>query len=208
MSCDVSTSPLCKNIFWLLEILSSTSTFQIWSSRYFCTTTYLKISLKILPSVWRCQQMHMIQLYAKTHWYSLKYLCESTSSSFCSSLVICTATLFYFALVTPNFFLLVVLPTKPLSPGEWTHWRILSACNETFFFLSKTEVLQSLHQQVSGFAQMILPSSPTSRETLIWSFWPLQELPRCAQHSVEHLECMGRFGMVFSLHCVPNPLTQ
>ena len=103
MSCDVPTSLLCKNIFWLLEILSSTSTFQIWSSRYFCTTTYLNILLKILPSVWRCQYMHIIQLYAKTHWCSLKYLSESTSSSFCSSLVICTATLFYFALVPMSF---------------------------------------------------------------------------------------------------------
>ena len=89
--------------------------------------------------------MHMIQLYAKTHWSSLKYLSESTSSSFCSSLVICTATLIYFALVPMSFFLLVVLPTKPLSPGHWTHWRILIACNELFFFLSKTEVLQNLH---------------------------------------------------------------
>ena len=79
MSCDVSTSLLCKNIFWLLEILSSTSTFQIWSSRHFCTTTYLNISLKILPSVWRCQWMHTIQLYAKTQCCSLKNLSESTS---------------------------------------------------------------------------------------------------------------------------------
>ena len=189
MSCDVSTSLLCKNIFWLLEILSSTSTFQIWSSRYFCTTTYLNIPLKILPSVWRCQQMHIIQLHAKTQCCSLKNLSESTSFSFWSSLVICTTTLFCFALEPMSFFLLVALPTKPLSPGEWTHWRILSACNETFFFLSKTEVLQNLHQQVSGFAQMILPSSPTSRETLIWRFWPLQELPKCTWHSVEHLVC-------------------
>ena len=145
MSCDVSTSLLCKNIFWPLEIFSSTSTFQIWSSRYFCTTTHLNISLKILPSVWRCQLMHIIQLYAKTHWCSLKNLSESTSFSFWSSLVICTATLNYLALVTLSFFLLVALPSKPLSPGEWTHWRFLSACNKPFFFLSKTGVLQNLH---------------------------------------------------------------
>ena len=196
MSCDVSTSPLCKNIFWLLEILSSTSTFQIWSSRYFCTTTYLNTSLKILPSVWRCQQMHIIQLYAKTHWCSLKNLRKSSSSSFWSSLVICTATLIYFALVPMSFFLLVVPPTKPLRPGEWTHWRVLSACNKAFFFLSKTKGLQNLHQQVSGFAQMILPSSPKSRETLIWRFWPLQELPKCTWHSVEHLVCTVSFRHV------------
>ena len=130
MSCDVPTSLLCKNIFWLLEILSSTSTFQIWSSRYFCTTTYLNISLKILPSVWRCQQMHILQLYALTHWCSLKKLSKSSSSSFWSSLAFSTATVIYFALVPMSFFLLIVLPTKPLSPGEWTHWRILSARSE------------------------------------------------------------------------------
>ena len=65
MSCDVSTSLLCKNIFWPLEILSSTPTFPIWSSRHFCTATYLNISLKILPSVWGCQEMHIMQLHAK-----------------------------------------------------------------------------------------------------------------------------------------------
>ena len=104
MSCDVSTSLLCKDIFWLLEILSSSSTFQIWSSGHFCTTTYLNILLKILPSVWGCQEMYIIQLHAKTQCCSLKNLNESSSSSFCSSLVICTATLFYFALVTLSFF--------------------------------------------------------------------------------------------------------
>ena len=66
MSCEVSTSLLCKNTFWPLEILSSTPTFPIWSSGHFCTTTHLNISLKILPSVWRCQWMHTIHLQAKT----------------------------------------------------------------------------------------------------------------------------------------------
>ena len=89
--------------------------------------------------------MHIIQLHAKTQCCSLKNLSESTYFSFWFSLMICTATLFYFALVTLSLFLLVALPTKPLSPGEWTHWRILSACNETSFFLPKTVVLQNLH---------------------------------------------------------------
>ena len=145
MSCEVSTSLLCKNICWLLEIFSSTSTFQIWSSRYFCTTTYLNIPLKILPSVWRCQQMHMIQLHAKTHWCSLKNLSESTSFSFWSSLVICTATLNYLALVTLSFFLLIEHPAKPLSPGDWTHWSIFGPCNNALHFLPRTEDLQNLH---------------------------------------------------------------
>ena len=159
MSCDVSTSLLCKNIFWSLEILSSTSTFQIWSSRYFCTTTYLNILLKILPSVWRCQQVHIIQLHAKTQCCSLKNLSESTSFSFWSSLVICTATLFYFALVPMSFFLLIVLPTKPLSPGDWTHWSIFSACNDSLQFLPKTGFLKNLHHQVPVSAKLTLPPS-------------------------------------------------
>ena len=71
--------------------------------------------------------MHVIQLNAKTQCCSLENLSESTSFSFWSSLVICTATLFYFALVILSFFLLVALPTKPLSPGEWTHWSIFGS---------------------------------------------------------------------------------
>ena len=129
MSCDVSTSLLCKNIFWSLEILSSTPTFPIWSSRHFCTTTHLNILLKILPSVWRCQWMHTISLQAKTQCCSLEKLSELSSFPFWSSLVICTATLFYFALVPMSFFLLIALPTKPLSPGDWTLWHIFGACN-------------------------------------------------------------------------------
>ena len=104
MSCEVSPSLLCKNIFWSLEILSSTSIFQIWSSRHFCTTTHLNISLKILPSVWRCQWMHTIHLHAKTQCCSLKNLSESFSFPFWPSLVICTTTPFYFALVPLSFF--------------------------------------------------------------------------------------------------------
>ena len=145
MSCDVSTSLLCKNIFWSLEILSSTPNFQIWSSRYFCTTTYLNIPLKILPSVWRCQQMHIIQLYAKTHECSLKNLSKSSSFALWSSLAFSTATLIYFALVPMSFFLLVVLPTKPLSPGEWTHWSIFGSCNYSLQFLPRFGFLKNLH---------------------------------------------------------------
>ena len=145
MSCDGSTSLLCKNTFWPLEILSSTPTFPIWSSRHFCTATHLNILLKILPSVWRCQWMYTIHLQAKTQWCSLKNLSGSTSFAFWSKLVICTATLFFFALVTLSFLLLVALPTKLLSPGDWAHWRFWSACSKPFCFLSKTGVLQNLH---------------------------------------------------------------
>ena len=73
--------------------------------------------------------MHIIQLYAKTHWCSLKNLSKLASSSFWSSFVFCTATIFYLALVALGFVLLIEHSTKPLSPGDWTHWSIFSACN-------------------------------------------------------------------------------
>ena len=65
--------------------------------------------------------MHIIQLYAKTYECSLKNLSKTTSFTLWSRLAFSTATLIYFALVPMSFFLLIVLPTKPLSPGEWTH---------------------------------------------------------------------------------------
>ena len=207
MSCDVSTSLLCKNTFWPLEILGPSPTFPIWSSRHFCTTTHLNILLKILPSVWRCQWMHTIHLQAKTQWCSLENLSGSASFAFWSKLVICTATLFFLALVTLSFFLLAALPTKLLSPGDWAHWRFWSACPKPFCFLSRTGVLQSLHYQLSVFAKLTLPPSPVSKEALIWSFWPLQELPMCIWHSVEHLVCTATFGKLSGLHCGLGPLT-
>ena len=145
MSCKVSPSLLCKNILWSLEILSSTSIFPIWSSRHFCTATHLNILQKILPSVWRCQWMYTIQKEAKTQWCSLKNLSESSPFPFWPNLVICTATPFYFALVPLSFFLLIVLLSKPLSPGDWTHWSIFGPCNNALHFLSRTEDLQNLH---------------------------------------------------------------
>ena len=87
----------------------------------------------------------MIQLYAKTQWCYLKVLSESTSSSFWSNMMVCKATIFLLALWPLIFLMLVVHLAKPLSPGEWTDWMTLSACNHAFFFLSKTEVLQNLH---------------------------------------------------------------
>ena len=86
-----------------------------------------------------------MQLYAKTLLCSLKNLSESTSFTFWSSLTFSTASLLNFALVTMSFLLLVVHHRKPLSPGEWTHWRVLNACKHAFFFLTKTVDLQNLH---------------------------------------------------------------
>ena len=159
MSCEVSPSLLCKNIFWSLEILSSTSIFSNLVQQVFCTTTYLNILLKILPSVWRCQWMHTIHLQAKTQCCSLKNLSESSSFPCWSSLVICTATPFYFALIPLSFFLPIVLPTKLLNPGDWTHWHIFGACNDSLQFLPKTCFLKFLHYQLSVFAKLTLPPS-------------------------------------------------
>ena len=94
MSCKVSPSLLCKNILWSLEILSSTSIFPIWSSRHFCTTTHLNISLKILPSIWGCQWMHIIHFYAKTHECSLQNLSKTSSFALSTRLAFSTATPF------------------------------------------------------------------------------------------------------------------
>ena len=89
--------------------------------------------------------MHIIHFYAKTHECSLKNLSKSSSFALWSSLAFSTATLIYFALVPMIFFLLIAHLAKPLSREEWTHWRILSACNSAFYFLSRFDFLKNLH---------------------------------------------------------------
>ena len=64
-----------------------------------------------------------------------------------------------------------------------------------------------MHYQLSVFAKLTLPPSPASKETLIWRFWPLQELPKCIWHSVEHLVCTVIFGKLSGLHYGLEPLT-
>ena len=103
-------------------------------------------------------------------------------------------------------FLLIAHPAKPLSPGEWTHWRILSSCNGAFPFLSKINFLTNLNWQVSAFDKLTSPLSYSSKETLIWRFGPPQVLPRCLWHSVKHLVCMSSFDMILVLHCDLAPL--
>ena len=110
--------------------------------------------------------------------------------------VVCTVTYFYLALVALGFFLLVVHPTKPLSPGDWTHLNIFGPCNDGLSFLSRFGFLRNLHQQVSGFTHLALPSSPSPKETLIWKFWPPEEMPRCPWHFIKQVMCMARFGIV------------
>ena len=68
--------------------------------------------------------MYITHVYAKIHLDSLKILSKPSSFASWSSLAVCTATLFYFALVILGLFLLVVHPTKPLSPIDQPHMSI------------------------------------------------------------------------------------
>ena len=145
MSCDVFKTILCKNIFNSLDILSSTHDFQIWSSGQFYTTTYLNISLKLPPKFWDVYMSMLIIFLQKPSdvlwkiWVNQPIFHSGPTWWFVQQL-------YFKLLLYPWFlFLLVVLPAKPLSPEEWTHWRIFSACNHALFFLSKTDVLQNLH---------------------------------------------------------------
>ena len=145
MSCDVSKPLLCKNIFHLLDILSSTQGFQIWSSGQFCTTTYLNVSLKLLPKFWdvsRSILFHFMQKPSDVLW---KYWVNQPH--FHSGPIWWFVLQLYFNLLLLLWFLflLVALPARTLSPTGWTHWRNYSTCNHALFFLSKTELLQNLH---------------------------------------------------------------
>ena len=59
----------------------------------------------------------------------------------------------------------------------------------------------------ASFAKLISPPSLVSKETLIWRLWPLQELPKCTWHSVEHLGGTVSFGKLSGLHCGLELLT-
>ena len=74
----------------------------------------------------------------------MENLSKTSSFALWSSLAFSTATLIYFALVPMSFFLLVVLPTKPLNPGEWTHWSIFGPWNYALYFLSSIGFLKNL----------------------------------------------------------------
>ena len=97
MSGGVFKSLLCKNICCSLEILSSTTSFQIWSSGQFCTTTYLNVYLKLPPKLWDVNRSILFNFMQKDQLCPLKNLSESTSFSFWSNLMFCTATIFLLA---------------------------------------------------------------------------------------------------------------
>ena len=99
MSCEVSTSLLCKNIFWLLEILSSTSTFQIWSNRHLCTATYLNISLKNSS---KCLEMSVdaydstscknpVMFFEKFEWINLIFILVQFGDLYCNPNLFCSS---------------------------------------------------------------------------------------------------------------------
>ena len=156
MSCDVPTSLLCNNIFQsfgdfvLYPKFSKLVQFVIQHYNLF------KYAFKNFTKVGRCQQKYMIHLYAKTHSCSLKNLSKTSSCSVWSSLVFCTATIFYLALVALGFVLIEVHSTKPLSPGDWTHWSIFGPCNNALYFLSRFGFLKNLHQGLFVFVKLTL----------------------------------------------------
>ena len=141
MSCDVFKSLLCKNIFYSLEILSSTPSFQIWSSGQFYTTTYLNISLKLLPKlreVSRSLLFHFVQkpIYVLWKiWVNQPHLHSRPTRWFVQQPC-------FYLLFNPWLFLLLVVPhVKPLSPGACTFWVIFGSWNNVIYFLSRIGVL-------------------------------------------------------------------
>ena len=108
ISCDVSKSLLCNNIFHSLDILSSTPSFQIWSSGQFYTTTYLNISLKLLPKLGefsRSLLFHFVQkpIYILWKiWVNQPHLHSRPTGGFVQQPYFCL-------LFNPWFFLLLVV---------------------------------------------------------------------------------------------------
>ena len=140
ISCDVSKSLLYNNIFHSLDILSSTPSFQIWSSGQFYTTTYLNISLKLLPKlgeVSRSLLFHFVQkpIYVLWKiWVNQPHLHSGPTWWFVQQPC-------FYLLFNPWLFLLLVVPhVKPLSPGACTFWIIFGSWNNAIYFLSRIEV--------------------------------------------------------------------
>ena len=145
MSCDVSKSLLCKEIFISFNILSSIPNFQIWSSGHFYTTTYLNISLKLPPKFWDVNMSMLINFLQKPSvvpwkiWVNQPLFHSGSTWWFVQQL-------YFKLLLCPWFFyLLVVLHTKPLRPGACMHWIIFGSWSDAICLLSRIEFLQNLH---------------------------------------------------------------
>ena len=145
ISCDVSKSLLCNNIFNTLHILSSSFNFLLWSREQFYTTTYLNISLKLLPKlgeVSRSLLFHFVQkpIYVLWKiWVNQPHLHSGPTGWFVQQ------PCFYLLFNPWLFLLLVVSHVKPLSPGACTFWIIFGSWNNAIYFLSRNVVLQNLH---------------------------------------------------------------
>ena len=145
MSCDVFKTLLCKSIFHSLNILSSTPNFSSLVQSAFCTTTYLNISLKLLPKFWDVNRSILINFLQKPsvvlwkNWVNQPRFHSGPTWWIVLQLYIDLLLLLWF------LFLLVALPAKTLSPRDWTHWRILSTGNDALFFLSRIGFLKNLH---------------------------------------------------------------
>ena len=124
MSCDVFKSLLCKNIFHSWNILSPT---LVQSA--FCTTTYLNISLKLIPKLrevsWSLL-FHFVQkpIYVLWKiWVNQPHLHSGPTWWFVQQPC-------FYLLFNPWSFLLLIVPhVKPLSPGACTFWIILQWIN-------------------------------------------------------------------------------
>ena len=111
MSCDVSTPLLCKNTFWPLEILSSTPTFPIWSSRHFCTTTHLNILQKNSS---KCLEMSMdaynssssknpVLFFEKFEWINLFCILVQFDDLYSNHIFLCSSNPELFPTCSPPF---------------------------------------------------------------------------------------------------------
>ena len=141
MSCDVFKSLLCKNIFHSWNILSPALNFSSLVQSTFCTTTYLNISLKLLPKlreVSRSLLFHFVQkpIYVLWKiWVNQPHLHSGPTGWFVQQPYFCF-------LFNPWLFLLLVVPhVKPLSPGACTFWIIFGAWNNVIYFQSRIKVL-------------------------------------------------------------------
>ena len=136
----------CAKIsFSHFEILSFSPSFQIWSSLHFCTATYLNISLKLPPKLGDVSRSILFIFVQKPTnvlwkiWAKHPLLLSGPDWPFLLQLQ-------FLLLYCPwFFFLLIVHPTKPLSPGDWTHWNIFCPWNNVIYSLSRIEILLNLH---------------------------------------------------------------
>ena len=129
----MSLNHFCAIIYLIhsFDILSSTLGFQIWSSGQFYTTTYLNISLKHPPKLWDVNRSIWFNFMQKPSYILWKIWVIQPNFISGPTWWFVLQPYFNLLLYPWFFFLLVVLPTKPLSPGAWTHWNIFGPWNDS-----------------------------------------------------------------------------